>query len=87
MTDTLIWCCLCLVLGLWLGFMLCVILSYGSLRKWHSYGDTYTSGRISALHELYDVVLEQQKNAKGSDWSLLNDVLNLIAIRLPDDKE
>ena len=85
MVDMIIWCCVFLVLGLWLGFMLCMILSYGSLRKWHSYGDTYTSGRISALHEIYDIILVQQKNTTGSEWSLLNEVLNLIASMLPED--
>lgn len=83
MTDTLIWCFLCLVAGLWLGFMLCVILTWGSISKWKACGSAYKSGRVSALHELYRQIAQLQKEAKGKDWSILNEILDLISGMLP----
>ena len=65
------------------GFELALILTFGSIRKWKACGDVYQSGRVAVLHELYDRIAERQKKAKGEAWSILNEILDLIAGMLP----
>lgn len=86
MSDLLICGCVCLALGLWLGFLLCMILTFGSQKKWNACGDTYQSGRVSVLHELYELIAQRQKKAHGAEWSTLNEVLDLIAEMLPREE-
>lgn len=83
MADTIIWCCLCLILGLWLGFMLCMILTFGSLRKWHEGENAYRSGWTDGVRETYTIVSEMQSSAIGIRWSALNEVLDVISEMLP----
>lgn len=85
MTDTIIWCCLCLAAGLWLGFTLAAIMAFGGVRKWKACGSAYKSGRVAVLQELYKQISERQKRAKGVEWSILNEVLGLIGAMLPDE--
>lgn len=87
MTDTIIWCCLCLVAGLWMGFLLALILTMGRLTQWTEYEDAYTSGRIAALRYLYDRIAEWQNSAHGAEWSTLNSVLDMIAQILPEESK
>lgn len=83
MTDETIWTLLVAVICFAAGFELALILTFGSVRKWKACGDAYQSGRVSVLHELYDRIAERQKKAKGVEWSILNEILDLIAGMLP----
>lgn len=85
MTDMMIAVCIALVVGLWLGFLLAVVLTWGSFRKWRACGNAYKSGRVAVLHELYDRIAERQMQTKGAEWSILNDVLDLITGMLPKE--
>ena len=83
MNDETIWILVIAVICFAAGFQLALILTFGSVRKWMACGDAYRSGRVTVLHELYDRIAERQKEVKGVEWSILNEILDLITGMLP----
>ena len=83
MNDETIWILIFSVICFAAGFQVALILTFGSIRKWKACGDAYWSGRVAVLHELYDRIAERQKEVKGVEWSILNEILDLIAGMLP----
>lgn len=85
MVDGVIWPLIALVFGMWLGFLLATVLTFGSIRKWRAAGNEYRSGRVAALQEMYRIVSEQQKKERGDSWCVLEDVLSVIGAMLPEE--
>lgn len=85
MSDTTISVLIALVIGSAVGFDLALILAIGSIRKWRTAGNEYRSGRVAALQEMYRIVSEQQKKARGDSRCVLEDVLNAIGAMLPEE--